>query len=183
MPSQKRRQEIEKIVDKITCSDNLFIPGFDLTKFLTEKYGFVIGVQPLDKNTTGILIVDDDNYILNTQSHKLISVNTNLGASDEYIYNLKKRFIIAHEFAHYMLHKKDNTQFAHRDSDKKENLEEKEADYFARCLLMPRKLIEDALNVGNINEQNLCTKASVISRLFAVTIKKAKMRIEELGLA
>lgn len=183
MPNLNRKQEIEKIVDNIILSENLLVPGFDLTKFLTEKYGFIIGVQPLDKNTTGVLLVDDNDYILNTQAHRLISVNMNLGVSDEYVYNLKKRFIIAHEFAHYILHKQNAVQFAHRDTDKKETSDEKEADYFARCLLMPKKLVESVLRVEGIQEQSLCDKASIVSRLFSVTITKAKLRITELGLA
>lgn len=128
-------------------------------------------------------MVNNDDVIPNTDAHRLISVNRDLGVDDEYIYNLKKRFIIAHEFAHFMLHKNEHTQFAHRDTDKKNSPEEREADYFARCLLMPRELVSKILSVDNIKEQSLCDKASIISRLFVVTITKAKARIEELGLA
>lgn len=160
----------------------LAVPGFDLTRFLTKEYDFKIGAQALDENTTGILLVDDDRYIPDTDTHRLISVNRNLGVEDEYVYNLKRRFIVAHEFAHFILHKNRHTQFAHRDTDKKDTPEEREADYFARCLLMPRKLLCDVLDVDGIKEQSLCDKANIISRLFSVTLTKAKIRIEELGL-
>lgn len=183
MPTLERRQEIETFVNEFIDENKLNTPGFDLIKFLTQKYDFKIGAQNLEKNTTGILLVNDDDVIPNTDTHMLISVNRDLGVDDEYIYNLKKRFIIAHEFAHFMLHKNEHTQFAHRDTDKKNSPEEREADYFARCLLMPRELVSKILNVDNIKEQSLCDKASIISRLFVVTITKAKARIEELGLA
>ncbi len=183
MPDSARRQEIESVVNEVITQNDLGAPGFDLTKFLTKEYDFKIGAQDLDKNTTGILLVDDDEFIPDTDTHRLISVNRDLGVDDEYIYNLKKRFIVAHEFAHFVLHKNEHTQFAHRDTDKKNTPEEREADYFARCLLMPRKLVSDILDVEGIKEQSLCDKASMISRLFSVTLTKAKTRIEELGLA
>lgn len=183
MPDSIRRQEIENVVNDIIVQNNLGAPGFDLTKFLTKQCDFKIGAQDLDKNTTGILLVDDDEYIPDTETHRLISVNRDLGVDDEYIYNLKKRFIVAHEYAHFVLHKNEHTQFAHRDTDKKNTPEEREADYFARCLLMPRKLVSDVLEVDGIKEQTLCDKANMISRLFSVTLTKAKTRIEELGLA
>ena len=182
MPNPERKQEIETLVNKFIDENKLNAPGFDLIKFLTQKYDFKIGAQNLDENTTGILLVDDDEFIPNTDTHRLISVNRDLGVDDEYIYNLKKRFIVAHEFAHFMLHKKEHTQFAHRDTDKKNSPEEREADYYARCLLMPCRLVSNILDVDGIREQSLCDKASIISRLFAVTITKAKTRIEELGL-
>lgn len=183
MPDSIRRQEIENVVNDIIVQNYLGAPGFDLTKFLTKQCDFKIGAQDLDKNTTGILLVDDDEYIPDTETHRLISVNRDLGVDDEYIYNLKKRFIVAHEYAHFVLHKNEHTQFAHRDTDKKNTPEEREADYFARCLLMPRKLVSDVLEVDGIKEQTLCDKANMISRLFSVTLTKAKTRIEELGLA
>lgn len=183
MLTEDKKREIESIVDGIIGDNGLKAPGFDLTKFLTKEYDFKIGAQSLERNTTGILLINDDAYIPETDTHRLISVNRNLGTDDEYVYNLKKRFIIAHEFAHFILHKSDHTQYAHRDTDKKNTSEEQEADYFARCLLMPRQLVCDLLNVDGIKEQNLCDKANVISRLFFVTLTKAKIRIDELGLA
>lgn len=182
MPDLARRQEIESIVNDLIDKNNLSVPGFDLTKFLIKEYDFKIGAQDLGKNTTGILLVDDDAYIPNTDTNRLISVNRDLSVDDEYIYNLKKRFIIAHEFAHFVLHKKNNTQFAHRNIDKKDSANEKEAEYFARCLLMPKTLMTNVLDVDGIKDQSLCDKASMISRLFSVTLSKAKARIQELEL-
>lgn len=48
---------------------------------------------------------------------------------------------------------------------------------------MPENLVSGVLNVDGIKEQSLCDKANIISRLFAVTTNKAKIRIDELGLA
>lgn len=183
MPSLERKQKIEEIVSNIIIENSINHSLFDITKFLMSKYNFKIGVQDFEKSTTGMLLVDDDAYIPNTDTNRLIVVNRDLGVEDEYIYNLKKRFIIAHEFAHFVLHKKDHTQFAHRNTDKKDSADEKEAEYFARCLLMPKDLISNLLSVEGVKEQDLCAKANMVSRLFSVTLTKAKQRIEELELA
>ncbi len=183
MPSVERRKEIETIVNTIVQDNEINHSLFDITQFLKQQYKFEIGVQKLDNNTTGMLLVDDDEYVPNTNSNRLIVVNRDLHVDDENIYKLKKRFIIAHEFAHFILHKNEHTQFAHRDSDKKETKEEKEADYFARCLLMPETLVSNVLSLYQINDQDLCTKAKFVSKMFSVTLTKAKQRLSELGLA
>lgn len=182
MPDLEREQEIEFIVNKFIKENGLNVPGFDLTKFLTQKYDFVIGSQNFNKNITGVLLVDEDKYIPHVDAHRLISINHDLGVDDEYIYNRKKRFIIAHEFAYFILNKDQNSQFAHKNVDKKNTPKEREAEYFARCLLMPRKLMFDILNINGIKEQTSCEKSVIVSRLFFVPQDKAKMRIEELGL-
>lgn len=183
MLSNIRKDEIESTVSNIITENAINYSMFDITKFLTNTYKFKIGVQDLEKNTTGMLLVDDDKYIPNTDTNRLIVVNRDLDVEDEYIYNLKKRFIIAHEFAHFILHKNDNVQFAHRDNDKRGTLTEEEADYFARCLLMPKNLVTDWLSINEMKGQDLSAKANIISRLFSVTLTKAKDRIKELGLA
>ncbi len=183
MPSLERKKFIEETVSKITNENGIDYSLFDITKFLITKYNFRIGVQDLDKNTTGMLLVDDDAYIPNADTHRLIVVNRDLNVDDEYTYNLKKRFIIAHEFAHFILHKKDHTQFAHRNTDKKDSNDEKEAEFFARSLLMPKDLVIGVLSIGAVSTLDSSAKANIISRLFSVTHKKAKQRMDDLELS
>ena len=50
-----------------------------------------------------------------------------------------KRFIIARQFAHFVLHYKIGSVYLHKENKKVEKgTEEKEASYFAAALLMPR---------------------------------------------
>ena len=56
------------------------------------------------------------------------------------------RFTIAHELAHYILHRNGNKLYAHRDSDVEGVIKssiEREANFFAANVLMPEKLIEE----------------------------------------
>ncbi len=63
----------------------------------------------------------------------------------------ERRFTTAHELGHWLLH---NDVVMHRDKpisnfnykDIQRPLMEREADYFAACLLMPRKLVEKCIN-------------------------------------
>ena len=173
-----RREEIESIVDQKIKENELDKPGFDLIKFLKEKDGFEIVLQNMPDDTTGLIIINDNEKIQGTNTNRLIAINNSLQTDPNYIQ--RRRFIIAHEYAHSQLHKNDSVLFAHRDTCKRETPQEQEADFFARCLLMPRKLVEEVLE--GVADERLSDneKAKYIASIFNVTEKKAKVRIKEL---
>lgn len=179
----ERKKEINEKVDSLMLEKQMTEPGFDLIAKLTDpktfsdRRPFQIVTQTLDEDTTGILLVDDNNNIPNTNTHKLIAINTLLQSSQDY--RKRRRFIIAHEYGHYILHKQNDTQYAHRDTRNKNDIIEQEADYFARCLLMPEKFINQVLKLNFAQNLDLEGKADLISRLFNVTKKKAYQRLDE----
>lgn len=178
MPSKERRNEIEEKVNDILRENGLHFPSFDLIQFLTAKKNFQIGLQDMDSNTTGILLIDDDNFIPRTKTHRLIAINTNL--LNQPNFRERRRFITAHEYGHSVLHKPNgHTQYAHRDTDKKETPQEREADFFARCLLMPRDLVDALLSLDFIKGATIDDKAILVSKVFTVTFKKAMQRLKE----
>lgn len=178
MPAVERRVEIERIVDSIIDRNrNTIIPAFDIVKFLKETENFAIASQPMVDDTTGILIVNDEEYISDTNTNRLIIINSLLQEKDNFIQ--RRRFIIAHEYGHFILHKKDIRQFAHRDTSKKDNYIEKEADFFARSLLMPRNFLQALLDVEFVKELSFDGKVALVSRMFNVTKKKAEQRLKE----
>lgn len=179
MPDAKRRTEIEEIVNGILVEHDIGEPGFDLTQFLINKEQFQIGSQFMNDDTTGFLLVDDNTCIPGTDVHKLVMINEALKRQDDFI--RRKRFIIAHEYAHYKLHKKNDVQYAHRDTSKKDTPEEREADFFARCLLMPQKAIQELATLEMYKAMTDLQKIDFISNAFKVTAKKAKLRLFELG--
>ena len=102
---------------------------------IAKKLGFAVGNALLDNDDDGFIIVQEgvDN-ILGIKTDKLIGVNSKRTLE-------WKRFIIAHEIAHYILHysnEKRNGMYAHRDHKKGKNDLENDADYFAASLLMTR---------------------------------------------
>ena len=80
--------------------------------------------------------------LLDTQRH-LVLVDSNLPLAI-------KRFTAAHELAHYLLHAQRKGYIPHRERPISEEerarqdrcVLEQEADYFASCLLIPRKLLQ-----------------------------------------
>ena len=183
--TDERKREIEAEADRIIETHNLQTPGFNLAKFLTGFEGFMLGMQDLDDDTTGMLLVNDSEYIKGTETNRLIVVNRSIRetAPDRETFIRKRRFIVAHEYGHFILHKKaDEKLFAHRDHSKRNSPQEEEADYFARCLLMPRALVKKFVDMEEVKETNWNEWADLIARVFNVTPKKAKQRLcEDLG--
>ena len=131
----------------------------------------------MEENTTGILLINDDEFVPNTNKHKLIAINSLLRNQPNF--SQRRRFIVAHEYGHSILHKANKTQYAHRDTNNKNAPQEKEADYFARCLLMPKHIIEDVLSVKSIQDLLPNDKIMYVSRAFNVTPNKARQRLSE----
>lgn len=176
-----KKQEIENLANLKLEEFNLNVPGFDLIFFLQDKENFKIIWENMEEDTTGFVIVNDDKNISETNSRKIIAININLLNEPSFIQ--RRRFIVAHEYAHTQLHKKDAKLYAHRDISKKETCEEKEADYFASCFLMPKHLIEVELQKEKVKKMDESSKIKYLSDLFNVTTKKMKNRLLEINYA
>lgn len=146
---------------------------------VAKKLGFVVGNAGLDNNEDGfILIKEGADNILGIKTDKLIGVNA--------VQNLAwKRFIIAHEIGHYVLHydkERDRGMYAHREHKKGKSEMENEADFFAANLLMPRVKFMDKYKElkgkGLSNEELIVLLASK----FMVTQPMVERRFKELGL-
>lgn len=155
--------------------------NFDLISFLKSQYDFTILEVPLEDDTTGYILVDEKNLLnfTNFITHRLIVTNESLFKYINYLQ--KRRFIIAHEFGHYILHKHNSQiQFAKRDTEHFNTKEEQEAEYFARSLLMPKSEVFQSINT--IESLSIAQKVEVIKETFNVTENKARYRLQELGL-
>lgn len=167
---------VEKLLKKIKYEDKK--DSIDIIK-IAHKLGFVIVNAELDGGEDGFLIVEEGAYkIMGIKTDRLIGVNANRIIE-------WKRFVIAHEIAHYMMqYKEGKTQgmYAHREHKIGKNYEENEADYYAANLLMPKEKFickYKQYSKDNMNEEELIIN---LSRSFAVTKKMIERRIEELDL-
>ena len=174
-----RKEYIENSAIEKLNEWNINTPRFDLIKMLKDREGFEIVLIPMPDDTTGLILMNDNEKIGNTNLNKLIAVNANLQRDPNYIQ--RRRFIIAHEYAHSQLHKQHNILFAHRDTHKKDTLTEQEADFFARCLLMPKKIMNEVMNSETYKKLSESGRISYICEIFNVTEKKAKQRLKEIG--
>lgn len=179
--NRKRMLEIETEVKSLLKDiDFKESPYVDIVS-LVKKDEFKVEPKDMDIDTTGYLLVNDDK----NNKERIIAVNTRFRNPDneEDVVFKKSRFITAHEYGHFILHKQAGQPiYAHRDTEHREDKIELEADYFARSVLMPFdqfRLYREVLN--KINKGDELFTVTVLSKLFKVTKNKVKKRMEDLA--
>lgn len=141
----------------------------DIVDFV-RKLGFSVGNAELEENDDGFLIVQPNG--IDGLNDRIIGVNSK--RSYEF-----KRFIIAHEFAHFILHYSGGSAYLHRENKKGKNEEENEADFFAATLLMPKESFLREYN--NLKESGLENNAIGVqlASIYKVPLESALRRISE----
>ena len=141
---------------------------------LLKKEGIDLISYPFKDEISGVLILDGEK--------KTIGVNKNSS-------NVRKRFTIAHELGHYMLHAQksnmfmDNIFFRKKSEGytSKEEKIEKEANYFAANILMPENLIKKEIAELDCDLHDDITVASLANK-FEVSSSAMTFRLINLGL-
>ena len=176
MDREKIERKAEETLNDVNYAD--VADSIDVIE-VAKKLGFVVGNAGLSEDVDGFIIVDENKgNILGIDTNKLIGVN----ASKELAW---KRFIIAHEIGHYVLHydkEKDNGMYAHREHKKGKNEIENEADFFAANLLMPRKKFIDKYKELKEKDLSIDEMILLLANKFTVTQLMTKRRFEELGI-
>lgn len=129
---------------------------------IAEFLGLEISEELMEDDISGYLEFKDGAWVIGVNS--LHHIN-------------RRRFTIAHEIAHYILHRDPNRNFvdvvfARRRDDA--TVMEREADDFAARLLMPTEKLRAEIGNGQTSLQNLAT-------LFKVSALAMKYRVQSLG--
>lgn len=149
------------------------VPVFDIVK--------AMGLQLLEYNlgeeTSGVLVVDNGKG----------SIGYN--PKDSYV---RRRFTVAHELGHFILHSDANQLFVdnfflikfrkNNSYTKEEYWQEQEANAFAAAILMPEEFINYELlnnNFGNIDESDFIER---LARKFEVSIPAMSFRLANLNI-
>lgn len=145
---------------------------------LCEQFGFKVFGVDLPKEVSGFIVVQDEPF-KNFETNMVIGVNKNESAR-------RRRFTIAHELAHFCLHRNENEQlYAHRDTDMKVGSIEWEANLFASNILMPKKLVKQSIE--SLKESSLAQSipreivVRHIAENFLVSESAADVRLDQLG--
>lgn len=171
--TKERMLEIEEITSNLLKDVNFEkTPYVDIVS-LVKKDGFIVEPKNMDSETTGMLFVHPKN-------ERFIFVNTSFKNPDNEsdVVFKKSRFITAHEYGHFILHK---DLFAHRDTYHRTELKELEADYFARSILMPLtqfKMHYELLIQMSNNDKTFIV--DLLSRIYKVTKQKINKRLEDI---
>lgn len=177
---EERKKLIEERAKELVADiDFEKSPYVDIVS-IVKKDGFEVTPKEMDIDTTGCIFVNDDEK----EKERIIIVNKNFKDPDneEDVIFKKSRFITAHEYGHFILHKKDGEpMYAHRDTDHRTEEIEQEADYFARCILMPEeqfRLYYQVLNKFGNDDKKFTI--DILSKLFSVTRNKVNLRVEDI---
>lgn len=169
------KKEIENIVSVLLEQygyDEEKDDYLDIVAF-TRSLGFNVINAEQPEEEDGFIVIrpdptqDDDGF-----GDKIIVVNDK--RSFEW-----KRFIIAHEFAHSMLHYQVGSLYLHRENKKGKSAEENEADYFAAALLMPR--ISFARNYKRLQKKGLPENPLLfqLASIYKVPFESVSRRVNE----
>lgn len=158
-------ETLEKLRVRLRVAGLLTVPLNVLA--VAEFLGVEVLEEAMDDDLSGYLEVRDGHWVAGVNAYHHIN---------------RKRFTIAHEIAHLLLHSskksffQDKT-FARREADRSETegtSMEREADAFAAALLMPANDVRQAINEGTTSLSDLADK-------FKVSALAMKFRVMKLG--
>lgn len=169
---------IEKKTEELLSNINYENGEIDVIS-VANSLGLSVGNAVLDDDVDGFIIVDESKKeILNIKTDKLIGVNSSRDLD-------LKRFIIAHEIAHFVLHynqKSIKGMYAHRDHRNEKEEKEIDADYFAANLLMPKEPFKSRFHMLKEKNLSLVDISLLLASYFKVPLENVKGRIVDMGL-
>lgn len=126
-------------------------------------------VNTLPINLKHILKVYKIEVNLLDSNNKQAFIENNIIYINKHLPKIRGRFTIAHELGHILLNHNNLAHTIHNENDNK-NIEEYQANIFARCLLMP------AIVLKEIN----CIKPQDIANICNVSLQSAEYRSERM---
>ncbi len=163
---------IENITSKIINDLGISTPrGINIEK-IAKHLNVDVKAEDLDSDISGLFVIKNNKpYIRYNKSE---SIN-------------RKRFTIAHELGHYVLHrdskplfvdKNEKIMYRNLDSSTGEIRKEREANAFAASLLMPKVFIQTTINSAPKNTNDI---VSYLADKFKVSEQAMNFRLANLG--
>jgi Zn-dependent peptidase ImmA (M78 family) len=157
-PMRARYGKIEKLVEALLSEAHIVGPAVPIER-LIRKHHIDLKVGNLEE-VSGLLVRTGDSAM----------IGVNVGHPE-----VRKRFTIAHEFGHYMLHagisahydRDYRINFRSRKSSEATDVEEIEANFFAASILMPKHFLdrdEAVMALDNDEEVAKLAKKYAVSR-------------------
>lgn len=158
-------ETLEKLRTRLRAAGLLTVPLNVLA--VAEFLGVEVVEEAMDDDLSGYLELHDGQWVAGINAYHHLN---------------RKRFTVAHEIAHLLLHSSKKTcfqdqTFARREADRSQTegtSMEREADAFAAALLMPANDVRQAIDGG-------MTSLSALAEKFKVSALAMKFRVMNLG--
>ena len=168
-----RRRKIESMIEEL-------LAGYEITEApvpverIAKAKGARIFYQSLEDNVSGFLYRD--------KTQAVIGVNTHHAPA-------RQNFTTAHELGHFLLHEQEqlhiDREFRVRLRDDVSSLgtddDEREANFFAASLLMPKRFLEEDLETEEYFDLLGDDFLSDLSRKYGVSTQALVNRLKNLG--
>lgn len=168
-----RRKRIEEITQSILRDQ---ATGFETNlEKISKKFGILIKEDILKDSTIS-------GFLFNDSVQPIIGVNAEQSET-------RKRFTIAHELGHFILHNQKMTinrrpiQFRDARSEEGIHEDEIEANHFAACILLPKEKVESYLEKNHHHEVGQEEDSFMVemSKKFNVSMQSLILRLNSLG--
>lgn len=174
-----RQSEVENKALEFCNSNGINSYPVEIIKICNNN-GLKVFEEYLPRDLSGLIVVDDKKWAKYDTSQFIL---VNLADSA-----VRRRFTIAHELAHYVLHRNGHTLYAHRDGDVEGVIKssiEREANFFAANVLMPEHLIKEKVEDIKHDVWGKVPNFVLIKEIadyFAVSEAAAEVRLKQLDI-
>jgi len=168
-----RRRRIEALVTAILQRNAITKAPVPVAK-IAKNNGLRLYIDSLEGDLSGFLYRDKDGAIIGVNTHH---------------HPVRQNFTIGHELGHYLLHEQDQlhvdrefrVRLRNDISSQGTDLAEREANFFAAALLMPREFLQNDL--ANEKFVNLLDGKLLdnLSRKYGVSTQALVNRLKNLG--
>lgn len=173
-----RDSEVAEKAEEFCTAQKITTSPVEIVK-ICNHMGLQVFEEYMEPGTSGLIVVDEQEWV-KYGTNQFIVVNLAEAAT-------RRRFTIAHELAHFVLHRNGELLFAHRDTQGSDVClkSENEANYFASIVLMPEQLVmERVTEISNGAWRELPDFILVkeTAGFFAVSESAARVRLKHLGI-
>lgn len=141
--------------------------------YLVAQSGVQLRYEDLDQDTSGLLVKSENESVIVGNAHHPLE---------------RRRFAVAHVFAHYLLHASAPTVYIDdatkpgADDSHPDSAQEAEANAFAGELLMPSAMLMHDVNNSQLDFFRDHTAIDDLAAKYLVTTQVATVRLSQLGL-
>lgn len=173
------RNEIKKRAEQF-CLDNGINEYPVKIVNVCNNLGLRVYEEYINPDVSGLIVVDEKVWPKYGTNQFIV---VNMADSPE-----RRRFTIAHELAHFVLHREENLLYAHRDvniDSHKTKKVESEANYFATNILMPESLVKERVEDIRRILWGVAPNFTLVREVadsFLVSESAAEVRLKQLGL-